>query len=255
MTDHAGQPYAPVAQDRRVDDRWVGERGEQGTDRRDWPDRLCLSRGLSRGLSQGLSPHAVLAFDPIRLAADLARIEANAWIPHFVPQHYEGDWSVLPLRAPVGATHPILRIAPNPQCRDWEDTDLLGACPYIRQVLAAFACPLEAVRLMQLAPGSVIKEHRDHDLAAENGMARLHIPITTNPAVDFRLNGTQVRMMPATTWYLRLADPHSVTNGGTTPRVHLVIDALVDPWLEDRLDAAATATAATAAMAAGVVQA
>jgi hypothetical protein len=191
-----------------------------------WPDRLCLS----------------LAFDPIRLAADLARLEGLAWTAHFVPQHYEGDWSVLPLRVPVGATHPVLQIAPSPLCRDWEDTELLGACPYIKAVLVAFACPLEAVRLMRLAPGSVIKEHRDFDLAAEQGVARLHIPIATNPGVDFRLNGTRVTMAPGSVWYLRLADPHSVTNAGATSRVHLVIDAIVDPWLEDLLDRAASRT-------------
>lgn len=199
-----------------------------------WPDWLCLSSGRGLELRSGRS----LALDPIRLAADLARLDSRAWTAHFVPQHYEGDWSVLPLRMPAGATHPILQIAPDPLCRDWEDTDLLGSCPYIGHVLSAFACPLGAVRLMRLAPGSVIKEHQDFDLAAEHGVGRLHIPIATNPGVDFRLNGTRVEMAPGSVWYLRLADPHSVTNAGTTARVHLVIDAIVDPWLQDLLDRA-----------------
>jgi len=145
---------------------------------------------------------------------------------------------VLPLRAPVGAAHPIQRIAAPPNAVRWEDTELLAACPYFREVLAAFPCPLQAARLMRLAPGSVIKEHRDHDLAAEWGVARLHIPIATNDRVDFRVNGTRVDMAPGSTWYLRLADPHSVTNHGDTARVHLVIDAEVDDWLADRLRAA-----------------
>ncbi len=93
---------------------------------------------------------------------------------------------------------------------------------------------------MRLAPGSVIKVHCDHDLAAEAGMARLHIPIMTNPGVDFRLNGTRVRIVAGSAWYLRLADPHSVANTGTTTRFHLVIDAIVDPWLEDLLDRSKT---------------
>ncbi len=187
-----------------------------------WPDRLCLP----------------LAFDPVRLAGDLARLDALAWTAHFVPQHYTGDWSVLPLRVPVGVTHPILRIAPDPGCRDWEDSALLGTCPYFAAVLAAFPSPIEAARLMRLAPGSTIREHRDYDLAAEQGMARLHIPVATNPEVDFRLNGTRVAMAPGSVWYLRLADPHAATNAGTTARVHLVIDAIVDPWLEGQLDRA-----------------
>ncbi len=187
-----------------------------------WPDRLCLP----------------LAFDPAGLRADLKRIAARSWTAHYVPHHYDGDWSVLPLRAPAGAVHPILQIAPHPTCHDWVDTALLAACPAFRAVLDAFSCPLAAVRLMRLAPGSIIKEHCDIDLAAERGMARLHVPIITNADVDFRLNGTRVSMAPGTVWYLRLADRHSVTNGGTTARIHLVIDAIVTPWLEELLDAA-----------------
>jgi hypothetical protein len=176
-----------------------------------------------------------LSFDVERLRTDLVSLAARVWTAHFVQQHYDGEWSVLPLRAPAGATHPILRIATNPGVAAWEDTDLLTACPHIAQLLATLACPLQAVRLMRLAPGSRIKEHRDHDLAAEQGRARLHVPITTNDQVDFRVNGTRVDMAPGSVWYLRLADPHSVVNHGDSDRVHLVIDAEVNAWLEERL--------------------
>jgi hypothetical protein len=98
-------------------------------------------------------------------------------------------------------------------------------------VLAAFACPLQAVRLMRLAPGSVIKEHHDHDLSFEQGMVRIHIPVVTNERVDFRLNGARVAMPAGSSWYLRLSDPHSVANRGADDRVHLVIDAGVNDWV------------------------
>jgi quercetin dioxygenase-like cupin family protein len=179
-----------------------------------------------------------LTFDPARLRGDLDAMVEAQWIDHFVPQHYDGNWSVLPLRVPAGATHPILRIAPTPGTTAWEDSELLPTCRYFAELLATFECPLEAVRLMRLAPGSRIHEHSDHDLAAEWSHARLHIPITTNDRVDFRLNGTRVDMTPGSVWYLRLADPHSVINAGTTDRVHLVIDAVVNPWLEALLRAA-----------------
>lgn len=55
----------------------------------------------------------------------------------------------------------------------------------------------------------------------------------TNEAVDFRLNGVRCVMAAGTCWYLRLADPHSVTNRGPTDRVRLVIDATVNGWLKD----------------------
>lgn len=105
-----------------------------------------------------------LDFDPARLAADMDAIAGTGWISHFVTQNYEGAWSVLPLRAQAGARHPIQMIYSNPAATAFEDTPLLAEAPYFRAVLAGFACPLQAVRLMRLAPGSTIKEHRDHDL-------------------------------------------------------------------------------------------
>jgi hypothetical protein len=181
-----------------------------------YPDRLLLP----------------LSFDPARLAADLAALASAPWTDHFVKQNYRGDWSVIPLRGPAGATHPVMMIYSDPACRAFEDTPLLSACPYFREVLAAFACPLHAVRLMRLGPGSVIEEHRDHDLSFEEGMVRIHVPVVTNAEVEFRINRTRIVLEAGSAWYLRLADPHSVANRGADARVHLVIDAVVDPWIE-----------------------
>ena len=36
-------------------------------------------------------------------------------------------------------------------------------------------------------------------------------------------------------WYPRLSDPHSVENRGREDRVHMVIDAEVNPWLNAML--------------------
>ncbi len=172
-----------------------------------------------------------LDFDPGRLAADLTAVAGAGWIAHFVTQNYEGDWSVIPLRGPTGASHPIKMIYSDPSCTDFADTPLLAAAPYFREVLASFACPLMAVRLMRLAPGSLIKEHTDLDLSFEQGTVRIHIPVTTNDGVDFRLNGVRCPMPAGSTWYLRLSDPHSVANRGDSDRVHMVIDAKANDWV------------------------
>lgn len=179
-----------------------------------------------------------LRFDPVRLRDDLMRLEELEWADHFVKQNYEGSWSVLPLRAPAGETHIVRMIYPDPTCTEFVDTPLLERCGYFREVLGAFNAPLAAVRLMKLAPGSVILEHRDHDLAAEHGTARLHIPVITNTDVEFSLNHRPVRMEAGECWYLRLSDPHSVANRGTTDRVHMVIDLAVNNWLRGQLAAA-----------------
>jgi hypothetical protein len=181
-----------------------------------------------------------LRFDPVLLARDLQTLASVEWIAHFVQQNYEGDWSVIPLRSVAGSAgrHPIMTIYSDPCATAFEDTPMLAACPYFREVLAAFACEVQCVRLMRLAPGSVIKEHRDDGLDAENGFARIHIPITTNPGVRFELNRSHVEMAPGEAWYLRFSAPHSVTNAGATDRVHLVVDAVADDGMRRLLDAA-----------------
>ena len=177
-----------------------------------------------------------LRFDAAALQADLRRIEDASWIQHFVRQNYEGAWTVLPLRAPAGATHPVQMIYSDPACHAFADTPLLAASPAIAAALGVFECPLESVRLMRLGVGSVIKTHRDLDLDVEHGRARLHVPVETNAGVDFRLNGERVVLGEGECWYLRLSDPHSVENGGDRDRVHLVIDAVVSPWLRGLLE-------------------
>ena len=174
-------------------------------------------------------------FDAAGLQSDLRRIDEAAWVRHFVTRNYEGEWTVLPLRAQASATHPVQMIYSNPACDTYVDTPLLAACPAIASALAAFECPLEAVRLMRLAAGSVIKTHRDHDLDVEHGRARLHVPIATNPDVEFLLNGERVVLGEGECWYLRLSDPHSVANRGDRDRVHLVVDAVANAWLQEQL--------------------
>lgn len=180
-----------------------------------------------------------IAVDAAALAADLAGLQDRDWTMHFVPQNFSGTWSVLPLRAPTGAVHPILRITSTPGCDAWEDTEFLGLCPAIAALLDSLHCPLGAVRLMRLTPGSEIKEHSDPDLSAEGGTARLHVPIVTNPEVDFQVNRRRVDMGAGELWYVRLSDPHRVVNRGSTDRVHLVIDARVNDWLSGMLAKAA----------------
>lgn len=187
-----------------------------------YPDRLRLS----------------IVFDPARLRRDLEALTATEWTAHFVPDNYQGDWSAIPLRSPDGARHPIQMIYSDPAAKTFVDTPYLQACPYLRQLIAAFRCDTRCVRLMRLTPGSVIKEHRDHDLDAEHGMVRIHIPITTNPQVVFEVNRIPVEMAPGEAWYLRLADPHRVANGGESDRVHLVMDAVVNDWMSELLDRA-----------------
>jgi hypothetical protein len=179
-----------------------------------------------------------LAFDPAPLARDLERASAHGWTKHFVRENYEGDWSVIALRAVAGVKRPSQMIYSNPTATNFENTPMIEGCPCFHAVMESFACPIRTMRLMRLTPGSLINEHSDPDLSFEDGTVRIHIPISTNPDVDFRLNGTRTILEPGSAWYLRLSDPHSVANRGTTDRVHLVIDMSVNAWLANLFEQA-----------------
>lgn len=179
-----------------------------------------------------------LQFDAALMQAELALILATEFVPHFNTAYYQGDWSAVPLRSIGGRTD---QIYPDPTAKDaFADTPLLARCGYIREVLARLRCPQQAVRLLRLKAGSVIKEHCDHELGFEDGEVRLHIPVVTNPDVEFVLDQVRIVMNEGECWYLNVNRPHRVANRGAADRVHLVVDCVVNDWLRDLLQRAAT---------------
>jgi hypothetical protein len=84
---------------------------------------------------------------------------------------------------------------------------------------------------LKLTAGSRIREHRDYDLGFAEGQMRLHIPVTTNPDVQFFLDAHRVELQEGECWYLDLSLPHWVENRGATDRIHLVIDCELNEWL------------------------
>ena len=89
-------------------------------------------------------------FDVSRMEADLGRFDASAWTAHPVHTNYEGSWSVIPLRAPRDATHPLRMIYADPGGKDFVDTPFLVRCSYFRDVLSNFACPPRSRLTMSL---------------------------------------------------------------------------------------------------------
>lgn len=171
-------------------------------------------------------------FDPRALRADLERLLPEDWTPHFNQHYYEGEWSGVALRATEGLA---ARLFNDPGRRDFADTPVLARCPNLRAALATFHCPLTSVRLLKLAPGAVIREHRDPDLHYEFGEVRLHIPLLTNPQAEFFLANERVVMNEGECWFLNLSLPHRVFNGGKSDRIHLVVDCLVNDWLRAQI--------------------
>lgn len=155
----------------------------------------------------------------------------NQWHPHYNTYGYEGDWDVFSLRSPGGKTDSIF--AELTGQNDFADTLHMENFPSVKKLLKSLHCPIMSVRLLNLKAGSVIKQHRDHELSFEKGEARLHFPIITNERVEFYVNDLRVTMQPGECWYINANMPHRVANYGTTDRIHMVIDCKVNDWLRD----------------------
>lgn len=169
------------------------------------------------------------SFDPAPLKADLARIHADEWVTHFNTREYEGDWGGVALRSPGGDAR---RLYPDVTGTvEYADTELLARLPAVAAVLKAFECPLRSVRLLRLAPGSRILEHRDYQIGPSEGLVRIHVPVRTNDRVEFYAAGRRLTLREGECWYVDFSQPHRVENRGAEERVHLVIDCAVNGWL------------------------
>jgi hypothetical protein len=169
-------------------------------------------------------------FDCARLAADLARVPSEDWVPHYNTNDYGGDWSGAALRSRSGQRGDINATFDGAPFRG---TSLLALCPYFREVLDAFPCRQRAVRLLSLAPGAFIREHSDRALDFEDGLVRIHVPIQTNDTVEFYVSGERLLLEEGSAYYVNVNLPHRVNNRGASARIHLVIDAEVNDWVRD----------------------
>lgn len=152
------------------------------------------------------------------------------WKPHFNKSDYEGEWTGLSLRAPGGSAENLL--TESSICKQpFADTPLMDQCPRLRAMLSQIKCEKTSIRLLKLAKNAVIKEHRDLGLNFEEGEARLHIPVQTNPLVEFYLDNIRLVMEEGSCWYINASLPHRLTNPSPADRIHLVVDCMVNDWL------------------------
>ncbi len=168
-------------------------------------------------------------FDPHRLKADLALVDPAEWRPHYNLSDYEGDWRGAALRSSSGDIATLT--ASFAPASNFLDTPLMSRCAYFREAVSAFACPLRAVRLLALAPGSFIREHTDHALVYEDGEMRVHIPVQTAPEVEFYVSGERLLFEEGHCYYVNVNLPHRITNRSRSERIHLVIDLQVNDWV------------------------
>ena len=156
-------------------------------------------------------------------------------------------YDVIPLRSPAHLVDTSLPFPPpasdyaDGSWTEWMDTPELTKSPYLLSIVDSFRehTKVTLVRLLRLAPGAVVKEHKDPTLALEieKSVIRLTIPILINEDVDFQLNSVSVPMQPGECWYLNLTHPHSIVNHGKTERVNLTIDMIPNNWVRNTINA------------------
>ena len=154
-----------------------------------------------------------VAFDATRLAQEASQLDPAAWRPH--PLGLKGN-SAVALISRAGGDNDEFggRMAATPH---------LALCPYHQQVMASFGEVLARSRLMKLDAGCEVQYHVDFNYHWYTRV-RIHIPITTNPAVTFYCGDEQVHMPAGECWIFDNWRRHNVINAGADERIHLVID-------------------------------
>src|SRR5262245_11373766 len=125
-----------------------------------------------------------LQFDAQRLAEEVSRIEASAWLPH--PQGFPGN-DFLPMVSVGGAPKDESfggAMAPTPY---------LERCPYMIDALATLGVSIGRTRLMRLSGHAEVTPHVDVHYYWRDRM-RVHVPIVTQPTVRFMCGDEEVNM-------------------------------------------------------------
>jgi quercetin dioxygenase-like cupin family protein len=171
------------------------------------------------------------SFDLARLRADLDAIRPDEWIAHHNTAAYDKEWRCVPLRSVRGRSDHIVAL----DSTEYADTPILTRCPFFRLVMDTFECEKSSVRLMAMGPGTRINLHYDKGTSFERGVARIHVPIVTAPEVLFMVEDEEVHFTAGDTWYLNADCLHGVRNDSQVTRIHLMLDCVVNPWLEHLL--------------------
>lgn len=168
-----------------------------------------------------------LSFNAEALAAEVRAFPESAWVAH--PNKLPGNEAVRLVTTNGEQT--------DDTASPMAPTQYLLSSPYIMEVMAAIGAVWGRSRLMRLAPGSVVPPHVDTHFYWRTHV-RLHVPIVTTPDVLFTVGGQTVHMAAGECWVFDTFSRHDVRNGGTEPRVHLVLDTVGGEPLWDLIDEA-----------------
>jgi hypothetical protein len=183
---------------------------------------------LTRVAGLMLSYRLPLAFDPHRLREDTTCVLKHfGTARHFRQDHHDGGWSAIGLISKAG-DHRDLRANSR---SSYQKTDAMVHAPYIEEVLDGLPCEKHRVRLMRLAAGAHIFWHFDGREHMDGQLARLHVPVVTNPGVILQISHETMNWKAGEFWYGDFSFPHRLHNSGVGDRIHLVMDLVINDFL------------------------
>ena len=170
------------------------------------------------------------------MQADVAALPDDDWVPHFNTSYYRGDWSGVALRSVGGVARAALpRPEPGRHMGGHRDPRATALRSRPRSRRSSARRPPSGC--CGSAPGASVREHTDYNLGYDDGEVRFHVPVQTNPDAVFELEGRPIEMQPGESWYVDFNLRHRVANDGDEPRIHLVIDCVVNDWVTRTLAA------------------
>lgn len=161
------------------------------------------------------------------LASEVRALPPHAWQPH--PQRFKGN-EYVPLVTPAGEIT-------NEFAGPMEATPFLLQSSYMREAMAEIGAVWGRGRLMGLGIGAMVPPHIDANYYWRTHI-RVHIPIITNPGVEFTCGEETVHMAAGECWVFDTFQQHRVLNKGGSRRIHLVLDTVGGERLWDLIDAA-----------------
>ncbi|MBZ9770987.1 aspartyl/asparaginyl beta-hydroxylase domain-containing protein [Mesorhizobium sp. CO1-1-8] len=166
-------------------------------------------------------------FDRNRLAKDVEQLQNLVRLPQPGPYH-KGEWAGVAIHAAGGVQTPDSGF---PSIASYAFTPEACHAPYLKEILGSLPFVLQVVRVLWLPAGGKIGNHFDFDTNFQFGLVRLHIPMQTNPDVEFLIAGRRIDMNVGEFWYGDFSKPHEVINRGKQDRLHAVLDVEVNDAL------------------------
>jgi hypothetical protein len=172
-----------------------------------------------------------IQFDPETLERETRALPDSAWVPH--PTGFKGNEAVRLISVNGGPNDAF----DGPM----RPTENLAQMPYVQQIMAELGGVWTRSRLMGLGAGAEVPTHLDAHYHWRTHI-RIHVPVITDPRVLFTCDNETVHMAPGECWLFDSFRWHRVVNGWTQRRVHLVLDTVVTPALQQLVDQARSGT-------------